>query len=540
MTEKRYRKPSEFPAGTFDFKKLREGNCLYIDKTALMYELAQLSFVFLSRPRRFGKSLLCSTLKAYFEGRKELFEACPEQGRRGLDIMNLEKDWVEYPVFHFSISALKDKVVERMEDELNYQLNQYEEIYGRDMGATTPGMRLKSIIKKAYAKTGKRVVVIVDEYDAPMLSYLHDESKLTEVRQIMQEFYQTLKECDAEERFVFITGITKFSQLSIFSTINNLTNISLDKKYSAICGFTETELHEAFDTDMELLAEEYKVSKEEVKVEIKRRYDGYHFCHTSEDIYNPYSIMKTFAQREMRSYWFESGTPTFILDEVRKNGTDILKLEGSKARETEFDQPTESISSILPLMYQAGYITIKGFNPISRVYTLGMPNAEVKAGLMENILPILNGTSLTSNSNYATQIIDCLANGDYDKMMEWLQAFLLSVPYMQQGKDLLKDIAVLEALYQRDLYLFFSGMAAQVQVEPMMSDGRVDMVMHLGDCIFIFEFKVSASAKSALGQIDKNRYAEPWRPVQRKLIKCGVRFDVVKRTLKDWKFEEVK
>ncbi len=525
------RKQSIYPNGIFSFSKLRESGSVYIDKTDLVYALSKEHCTFLSRPRRFGKSLLCSTIQAYFEGKKDLFQ--------GLKIMDLEQEWNAFPVLHFCVSSLKDKPIELMADALGLLLSPYEELYGRNENEVTPGARFSGVIHRAYKKTGKRVVVIVDEYDAPMLAYLNDDVRLAEVRQIMQEFYQTIKDCDAEEQFVFITGITKFSQLSIFSTINNLTNISMDEKYATICGITESELHEFMDADVDILAEKMNVSKQEAYIELKNMYDGYHFCEESEDVYNPFSLMNAFYHKRLRSFWYASGTPSFLINEIKRCNTDVLRYDGAKARETEFDLPTESMNSVLPLMYQAGYLTIKDYNPQSHIYTLGIPNAEVKAGLMENLLPILNGTNEASNASYATQIIDCLSEGNIDKMMEWLQAFLASIPYMQHGKDALKSLERLEALYQRDLYVFFSGMSAQVQVETMMADGRVDMVMHIGDYIFVFEFKVRASASSALEQINTKKYYEPWRPLQRKIVKCGVLFDVTDRTLKDWEYEYV-
>lgn len=532
MQEKKYRPSGAYPAGIADFPKLRNMGCIYVDKTDLIHELVQSSFVFLSRPRRFGKSLLCSTLKAYFEGRKELFE--------GLKIMELEKEWKQYPVFHFSISALKDKPIELMTSALGADLHDYEKIYGEpEAEQNSPGSRLKGLIKRAHQQTGMPAVVIIDEYDAPMLTYLHDEEHKGEVRKILQEFYQTLKECDTDERFVFITGITKFSQMSIFSTINNLSNITMDEKYAALCGITETELHEVFDIDVEMLAEKMKMSKEEMYQELKSMYDGYHFTKNTEDIYNPYSLIRAFFHRDIDSYWFASGTPTFIINELKHNGTDLLKFDGATATSAEFDQPTEAMDNCLPLLYQAGYLTIKDYELLTRSYVLGIPNSEVRAGLMENILPIVSGTKRSENMSYATYMLNYLLKGEYDKAMQTLQSFLYSIPYMQQGKDYLKDISTLEAFYQRDLYIFFSGMAAIVQCEVMMSEGRTDLVMRLGDRVFVCEFKVSATATTALNQIDRKKYYEPWRAVQRRIIKVGAYFDVEERTLKYWKFEEV-
>lgn len=494
--------------------------------------MAQTNFVFLSRPRRFGKSLLCSTLKAYFEGRKDLFE--------GLKIMDLEHEWKTYPVFRFDISMLKDMPIELMESGLGFQLRGYEDIYGGPgPDETTPGKRFAGLIKRAHQQMGLPAVVIIDEYDAPMLTYMHDEEHKAQVRQILQEFYLTLKACDKDERFVFITGITKFSQMSIFSTLNNLSNITMDENFASICGISETELHAVFDIDVEMLADKYNVSKEEMYAQLKNKYDGYHFVENAEDIYNPYSLLRAFYHKKLDSYWFASGTPTFLLEEFRRCNTNLLDLDGVEAEAEEFDQPTEFMVKPMPLLYQAGYLTIKDYDPDSLTYILGLPNAEVRGGLMKNILSIVNGTQTEDNLSYATIIRSSLAKGNYERAKTALQSFLLSIPYMQQGKDELKDLAKYEALYQRDLYIFFSGMSATVQCEVMMATGRVDLVMRMGGKVYVCEFKVSASAKSALDQIDSNRYYEPWRAIQRKIVKIGARFDVKERTLKDWNVEEL-
>lgn len=529
---KQYRDPADYPDGIADFEDLRNRGCVYADKTAYIYTMTKKKFIFLSRPRRFGKSLLCSTLRAYFEGKKELFE--------GLKIMELEHGWKQYPVFHFDISTLKDMPIELMPSGLGCQLRNYEDVYGEPgEEETTPGKRFAGLIKRARQQTGLPAVVIIDEYDAPMLTHMHDEVHKAQVRKILQEFYQTLKACDEDERFVFITGITKFSQMSIFSTINNLSNITMDKQYASICGITESELHDIFDIDVEMLADEYSVSKEEMYAQLKNKYDGYHFIEKSEDIYNPYSLLRAFFHRRLDSYWFASGTPTFILEEFRRCNTDILALDGAEAEAEEFDQPTEFMVKPLALLYQAGYLTIKDYDPESFTYTLGLPNAEVRAGMMKNILPIVNGTHLEDNLSYATIIRSSLAKGNYDRAKTALQSFLLSIPYMQQGKDELKDLAKYEALYQRDLYIFFSGMSALVQCEVMMATGRVDLAMRMGNKVYVCEFKVSANAKSALDQIDSKRYYEPWRAIQRRIVKIGARFDVKERTLKDWNVVEM-
>jgi len=313
----------------------------------------------------------------------------------------------------------------------------------------------------------------------------------------------------------------------------------MDRRYSSLCGISESELHDVFDIDVQMLADDSGVCKDEMYAKLKLMYDGYHFCRDSEDIYNPFSILRAFIHREIGPYWFDSGTPTFLINELKKSGANIISYDGLAASSEDFDQPTEAMKSPLPLLYQAGYLTIKGYNAISSNYTLGIPNSEVKAGLMRNMLPIVSGTKPAENASYANMVLENLSKGEYDKAMGCVQSFLSSIPYVQQGKKYLKDLATREALYQRDLYIFFSGLAARVQCETMMAEGRTDMVMYLGDKIFIFEFKISSSAKSALEQIDRHRYYEPWRSSQRTLVKCGARFDVTTRTLKEWKFEEV-
>ena len=308
-----------YPVGIQDFEKLRQNGCVYVDKTDLIYHLSRKFYVFLSRPRRFGKSLLSSTLKYYFQGRKDLFQ--------GLAIEKLEQEWEKYPVLHFDLSTLKNIDVELITSKLDGLLFDYESIYGRNPVNVTSGDRLENLIKTVHQQTGTKAVVIIDEYDAPMLDVLHDDERLSKVRTLMQEFFAPLKACDAHLRFVFLTGITKFSQLSIFSVINNITNVSMQPEYSAICGITEEELHTVFKEDIAMLAEEYECTVEEMHLRLKNRYDGYHFSAKSADIYNPYSILKAFAQKEIKDFWFESGTPTYLIRQMKHFQMDLLVLK---------------------------------------------------------------------------------------------------------------------------------------------------------------------------------------------------------------------
>jgi len=532
MVEKRYRTPAEYPAGLDDFPRIREKGALYVDKTAYIYNLTRLNYVFLSRPRRFGKSLLCSTLEAYFQGRRELFKGL------AIDSPERETEWKAYPVLRFNISSLKDKRVVEMEADLDLQLQKYEKIYGREKAALTAGDRLKMLIVSAHQQTGMHTVVIIDEYDSPMLKHLHDDSR-DEVRRILQEFYGPLKICSADLRFVFITGITKFSQMSIFSTINNLTNISMDKAYANLCGITESEFEKVFVDDVEQLAQALRITTEQCWADMKRWYDGYHFCEESEGLYNPYSLMKAFAQQRIRPHWFESGTCSFLLEEMKRHNTQILKLDGSLSEADSFDQPVEGMSDALPLVYQTGYLTIKGFKGTTQTYTLGIPNNEVRSGLMKNILPMMSGTTAPDNNSYATNVINYLDELKYDEAMEYLRAFLTSIPYLQSGEQHLKELERIEALYQNYLYVFFCGMGYQVRTEPHIAKGRVDLVLWIGPHIFVFEFKMNDTCASAIDQIDTKQYIEPWHCGETRITKCAARFSAQTRTLVDWEFVEV-
>ena len=335
--------------------------------------------MFLSRPRRFGKSLLASTLHSYFEGRKELF--------KGLVIEKLETEWMSYPVFHFDMSLAKHVDRERLESMLNIQLYRYEEIYGRLDGEVMLNDRLTGLIQRAYQQTGKQVVVLIDEYDAPLLDVMHEDKNLPILRNVMRNFYSPLKACDPYLRYVFLTGITKFSQLSIFSELNNIKNISMDEPYAAICGITEEEIKEQRSYDLGLLAEKMQITRDEVLAKLKENYDGYHFTWPSPDIYNPFSLFNAFNDGKFNSYWFGSGTPTYLIEMLNKFGVLPSEIGGIEAVAAEFDAPTERMTNITPLLYQSGYITIKGYDSVFDIYTLDIPNKEVRIGLMRNLIP---------------------------------------------------------------------------------------------------------------------------------------------------------
>ncbi len=370
-----------YPVGIQTFSEIIGKNYLYIDKTGYVYRMTHSAskYMFLSRPRRFGKSLLASTLHSYFEGRKELF--------KGLVIEKLETEWMSYPVFHFDMSLAKHVDRERLESMLNIQLYRYEEIYGRLDGEVMLNDRLTGLIQRAYQQTGKQVVVLIDEYDAPLLDVMHEDKNLPILRNVMRNFYSPLKACDPYLRYVFLTGITKFSQLSIFSELNNIKNISMDEPYAAICGITEEEIKEPMSYDLDLLAEKMQITRDEVLAKLKENYDGYHFTWPSPDIYNPFSLFNAFNDGKFNSYWFGSGTPTYLIEMLNKFGVLPSEIGGIEAVAAEFDAPTERMTSITPLLYQSGYITIKGYDSVFDIYTLDIPNKEVRIGLMRNLIP---------------------------------------------------------------------------------------------------------------------------------------------------------
>ena len=518
-----------YTAGIADFEKIRQSNRIYVDKTDLVYRLTQESdFVFLSRPRRFGKSLLCSTLKYYFQGRKDLFE--------GLKIMDLEKDWKQHPVLHFDMSACKNKwEMQQIVDELHSQLDYHEMRYQWEHTEGSPGERFKKLIQRAHAKTGLKAVVILDEYDAPMLEYLHQPEQLKEVRRIMQEFYQTVKICDADEQFVFITGITKFSQLSIFSAINNLRNISMLPQYSALCGITKTELMEYFDEDVQSLAEPYRCTKEDMYGKLKQQYDGYHFCNGSEDIYNPFSLMNVFTDKRMNSYWFSSGTPTFLFEEMRRFNTDLLSLPQLQVPSTQFDVPTEGMGSALPLLYQSGYLTIKGYDFDSDLYTLDFPNAEVKVGFMDNFMSRMMGIPNGNPQGFAGIFYASLLKHDIEAAMRAMQSYFASIPYLEFGEKELDEITKYEAYYEVLTYVVFSVINWRTFTQVKVARGRTDLVVFMNDAVYVMELKMHGTAEEALRQIDSKDYAIPYQTEGKPVVKIGIAFSQQTKTLSEWK-----
>lgn len=510
-----------YPIGIQTFSELRNKNYLYVDKTEYVYQMTHSSskYMFLSRPRRFGKSLLTSTLQAYFEGRKELFG--------GLAIDKLEKEWTVYPVLHFDMSTAKHVNQERLEQMLNVQLHRYEETYGSLDAEVTLNDRFSGLIRRAYEQTGQQAVVLIDEYDAPLLDVIHEEKNLPILRNVMRNFYSPLKASDPYLRYVFLTGITKFSQLSIFSELNNIKNISMNESYAAICGITEEEVLTQMSYDLDLLAKRMKVTRDEALAKLKNNYDGYHFTWPSPDIYNPFSLMNAFGDGKIDSYWFGSGTPTYLIEMLNKFGVVPSKIGDIEAVPAEFDAPTERMTSITPLLYQSGYITIKGYDSEFDIYTLDIPNKEVRTGLMRNLIPsyITNDTLTTTTT--VVNLARALTRDDMDGALRLLQEFLSTVPYC--------DNANTEGHYQQVFYIIFSLLGYYIDVEVRTPRGRVDIVLRTRTTLYVMELKLDRTADTAMQQIDLKNYPERFALCGLPVVKVAVNFDGERRTLGDWK-----
>lgn len=516
-----------YPIGIQTFDKIRQGGYLYIDKTKYIYEITHPGqYVFLSRPRRFGKSLLMSTFDSYFRGRKDLF--------KGLAIEKLEKDWTEYPVLHFDLSDIKKGTVEDFGENVNSSLASMEGEFGIAKTSDNPGTRLKDLVERIYNKTGKQVVLLFDEYDAPLLTVLHDPERLETMRTELQSFYSPIKKLDPYLRFVFITGITKFSQLSIFSQLNNLNNISMLPQYAAMCGITIKELEDNFQEGIAVLAEKYHYSHKQVIDKLLYHYDGYHFAEDSEGVLNPFSLLSAMNNRKFNNYWFSTGTPTFLVNIMRKFHTDLTEIDGSKAMQEDFDAPTENMHNVLPLFYQSGYLTIKDYNPRSGMYTLGYPNEEVKVGLMRILIPFYVQSDPVPASNACWDISEALMDGDIDKALAAARSYFASIPYQE---NTLKDAPTTEGHFTAMLYVMFSFLNRYVYSQVRNAKGRLDILIKTDTTIYVMELKLDGDLNKALKQINEKDYTIPYQTDGRKVVKVAINFSTEERTIKEWKIE---
>ena len=508
------------PVGIQTFTEIINREMLYIDKTEYIYRMTKLSkYIFLSRPRRFGKSLLVSTLQSYFEGKKELF--------KGLAIEQLEKEWAQHPVLRFSLASGKHMEKEQLERYLLDILSDNEERFGLHSDKVDTNIRLKDLIKNVYDKTGKQVVVLIDEYDAPLLDVVHENEQLPILRQVMRNFYSPLKDCDPYLRFVFLTGITKFSQLSIFSELNNLKNISMLPEFAAICGITVEEMKTQMADYIDVFAETEETGHEEMVEKLKKQYDGYHFTWPSPDIFNPFSLLNAMQDRRLDSYWFASGTPTYLIEMLRKFDVLPSEIKNIEAEAFDFDAPTENMQSITPLLYQSGYITIKDYNKNFNYYTLSIPNKEVRIGLLRSLVPSYVQTSTLVVNNTARKMAQLIVNDDVDSALSLLQKFLQTVPYC--------DNASSEGHYQQVMFIVFSLLSNYIaDVEVRTPSGRVDMVMRTDKALYLFELKMNKSAAAAMKQIDLKDYPARFAMCGLPIVKVGINFDDERRTICDW------
>ena len=515
----------KYPVGIQTFSEIRERNYLYIDKTQYLADFISngYKYILLSRPRRFGKSLFASMIHAYYEGRKELFE--------GLAISRMERDWTRHPVLHFDMSGAKHMGVTQLEGYLDYLLLPYEKLYGmEDNHDKEPNIRFANIVKAAYEQTHQKVALIIDEYDAPLLDVVHEEQNLAALRRTMQNFYSPIKSLDPYLEFVFLTGITKFAQLSIFSELNNLFNISMYDQYSAICGISSDELQTQMRPDVERLAGHLHLSVDETFAELRRKYDGYHFSENSEDVYNPFSLIKALASQKIGDYWFESGTPTYIIRLLQKYNVSLRDLTGQDAGVSDFDVSPENMTSALPLLYQSGYLTIKHYDPMIRLYTLAYPNEEVRTGMIRSLAANYLIPASGTNSSFVIKFVKAAIAGDMEEALTQMRAYLAGVSYRLANKT--------ERDVQTIFYLVFSLIGAYIKVEEESSHGRADVVITLPAVVYVMELKLDGTADAALKQIDDKGYLIPYSADGRRLVKIGVNYSSEERTITEWKIEE--
>lgn len=512
----------KYPLGIQTFSEIAKGNYYYADKTDIVYKLAHYAkFHFLSRPRRFGKSLFVSTLQAYFEGKKELF--------KGLAIEKLEQEWVEYPVLHFDLSQGKYFDIDTLKKALNALLTPYEELYGLKTNTEESNSnRLTYIIQEAVRQTGKQAVILIDEYDAPMHDSMGKDGLQDSIRNIMRDFFSPLKKQEGNLRFVLLTGISKFSQLSIFSELNNLKNISMKDEYSDICGITNEQLVTDFHEGIVAMAEHNDLTIDETIEQLKEHYDGYHFSANSPDIFNPYSIINALDDRDFSSYWFTSGTPTFLIEMLQKDGIDLLKLNNLWVKDSRFDAPTEKITDPIPVLYQSGYLTIKKYDKRRRLYRLSFPNEEVRQGFSETLVRYYAANNLCAFDDIVLAYADhMLVDEDMEAFLPYLKTFYDKFPYTIINNN--------ERHYQAVMFTILSMLGANVEVENATPDGRIDMVMKTEKNIYIFELKYNKSADVAIKQIEQKDYAKIFAGDDRKIIKVGLNFSEDRRSLEDWK-----
>ena len=527
----------KYPIGIQDFEQIRQEDYVYVDKTSLIYDMVTKGKIyFLSRPRRFGKSLLVSTLENYFLGHKELF--------RGLAIDSLEKEWTEYPVFHFSFASANYTNHDTLNEVIDKQLSDFEAVYGRDSMIRNFGLRLKDLIKAAHNKTGHKAVVLIDEYDKPILDvleldyYVTDDYgikiKLEEYnRNILKDFYGIFKDADKDLQFTLLTGVTKFSQVSVFSGFNQPNDISYDSRFDALCGISKDELLSVFKDQIRELGEKNGMTVEETIEKLKSKYDGYHFSERMLDVFNPFSLLNCLDKRQFRDYWFATGTPTYLMRLLANNNENINELAGKEYPAIEFVDSKATRQKPLPMLYQSGYLTIKGYNRRRDTYLLDFPNEEVRSGMVVVLSSGYFGDT-SSPSTWLNDVSDSLENGDLDKFKLQLTGFLSNISYRFQRKE---DTRECERHFQYTFYLILQLLGKyNTYVEKETSQGRIDCVLECPDYVYVFEFKLNSSAEVALRQIDEKGYVLPYAADKRKIYKVGISFSSETGTVNDFDY----
>ena len=511
-----------YPVGIQNFESLRMDKYMYIDKTALVYQLVKTGrYYFLSRPRRFGKSLLISTLEAYFQGKKELF--------KGLAIEKLEKDWCTYPVLHMDLNAEKYDSPEGLTQILERHLNLWEDCWGKDIRETSFSDRFTGIIRRAAGQTGQRVVILIDEYDKPMLQTIGNLELQETYRNTLKAFYGVMKSMDGFIKFAFLTGVTKFGKVSVFSDLNNLEDISMWNKYDEICGISDREIHENLEAELHEFADAQGITYEALCDKLKEYYDGYHFTHNSIGMYNPFSLLNAFKRKEFGSYWFETGTPTYLVTLLKKHHYNLERMTHEETSVDVLNSVDSDSTNPIPVIYQSGYLTIKGYDSEFETYLLGFPNREVEEGFIRYLLPFYANIGMVESPFEIQKFVREVRAGDYDSFFRRLQSFFADTPY-----ELVRD---LELHYQNVLFIVFKLVGFYVKAEYHTSQGRVDLVLQTDRYIYVMEFKLNGTAEEALRQIDEKGYALPFACDSRQLFKIGVNFSAKTRNIEKWLVE---
>lgn len=511
----------KYPIGIQDFEKLRTNGYSYVDKSRFVYKLAtEGEYYFLSRPRRFGKSLFLSTLEAYFQGKKELFE--------GLAIYDLETEWKKYPIFHIDLNTANFREKDSLYTVLNDYLTTWESKYGTRESEATLALRFKGVIARAAEKEGCGVVILIDEYDKPILQTLRDPELQAEHRAQLKAFYSVLKTQDRYIKFAFLTGVTKFGKVSVFSDLNNLTDISMDHRYISICGMTEKELLTNFKEGINELAEANGDTEEATIAKLKARYDGYHFEENTVGIYNPFSVLNTLSRLRYKDYWFETGTPTFLVDLLKMHNYRLPDMTKERVSDDVINSVDSLSTNPIPVIYQSGYLTIKGYDERFKKYLLGFPNREVEEGFLNFLLPLY--TSAGNNSPFLVdEFVQDVESGNPERFMQRMKAFFADTSYQVVGNA--------ELYFQNAMYLVFKIMGFYTQVERPTSDGRIDAIIQTPNYIYVIECKLDRTADEAIKQIENNGYAEPFLMDKRKLYKIGVSFSSETRGVAEYKIK---